>query len=165
MAAILMSVLIWSLTVLFFGAGLIGVLLPLVPGTTLIFAGVVIHKLLAPASLSWATVGWLAVFWALSLLFDFAGVLIGTRLAGGSKWGMTGAGGGAVIGAFISVPALILGTMLGAVIAEKLAHQRDLRRTLLAGVGAGLGFVLGFVGRLACALVIIAGFLLATVRF
>lgn len=160
-----MSIFAWVLTLLLFATGFVGVMIPLLPGTTLIFAGVVLHKLLVPAALSWTVVGWLGFFWALSLVLDIGGVLIGTRLGGGSKWGMTGAGGGAMIGAFISVPAVILGTMLGAVLAERLAHRRDLRRTLTAGLGAGLGFALGFVGRMACALVIIGGFLLATVRF
>jgi len=159
-----MTVLAWSLTVLLLVVGLAGVLVPLLPGTTLILVGVLLHKLLLPASLSWATVGVIAALWLLSLAVDVAGVLIGTRLGGGSKWAMMGAGGGAFIGAFVSVPALILGTMLGAVVAEHLARQRNLRELLLAGVGAGFGFLLGFVGRLVCAVVMIGWFLFAALR-
>ncbi len=151
----------WALTVLLLVAGLLGVLVPLLPGTTLIFAGVVLHKLLLPASISWVAVGWIAFFWLLSLALDLAGVLIGTRLGGGSKWAMMGAGGGAVVGAFVSLPALVLGTMLGAILAERLAHKRNLRELLLAGAGAGLGVLLGFVGRLACAVAMIALFLVS----
>ncbi len=156
-----MSTLAWGLTVLLLVAGLLGVLVPLLPGTTLIFAGVVLHKLLLPASISWVTVGWIAFFWLLSLVLDLAGVLIGTRLGGGSKWAMMGAGGGAAIGAFVSLPALLLGTMLGAILAERLAHKRNLRELLLAGAGAGLGFLLGFVSRLACAVAMIGLFVVS----
>ena len=153
-----MTILVWCLTTLLLLTGLAGTLLPLVPGTTLVFGAVVLHKLLLPATLSWAAVGWIGGLWLLSLVIDLAGVMIGTRLGGGSKWGMAGAGGGAVGGAFVSVPALILGSVLGAMLAEKLAHQRDLRATLTAGLGAGMGFLAGLIGRVVCAVAMLGLF-------
>ncbi len=156
-----MTYLAWCLTAALLLVGLAGTVLPLVPGTTLVFAAVVLHKLLLPATLSWVAVAWVGAFWLLSLLVDFGGVIIGTRLCGGSKWGMAGAGGGAAVGAFLSVPALLLGSMLGAILAEKLVHRRDLRATLTAGVGAGLGFLAGLAGRVACALVMVGLFVTA----
>jgi hypothetical protein len=159
-----MTIFAWILTAVLLLVGLAGVVLPLLPGTTLILIGVVLHKLLLPASLSWGTVGGIAALCLLSVAFDMAGVLIGTRLGGGSKWAMMGAGGGAFLGAFISIPALLLGTMLGAILAERLAHERRLRDLLLAGMGAGAGFLLGFVGRLACAVAMITVFLVAALH-
>ncbi len=156
-----MTVLAWCLTVALVLAGLAGTVLPLVPGTTLIFAAVVLHKLLLPATVSWVMVAWVGAFWLLSLLIDVGGVMIGARLGGGSKWGMAGAGGGAALGALISVPALLLGTVLGAVLAERLIHRRDLRATLTAGLGAGLGFLAGLAGRVLCALVMVGLFVTA----
>lgn len=160
----MMTILVWCLTVVLLIGGLIGTLLPLLPGTTLIFAAVVVHKLLLPATISWGMVRWVALVWILSLAIDLAGVLIGTRLGGGSKWGMAGAGGGAVIGAFVSVPALLLGCVLGAMLAERLIHARNLRDTLKAGLGAGLGFLLGLLGRFMCGVAMIGLFLLAVAR-
>jgi uncharacterized protein YqgC (DUF456 family) len=160
----LMTILAWCLTALLLLVGLIGTLLPLLPGTTLILVAAVLHKLMLPATISWGVVGGIACLWILSLLVDFACVLLGTRLGGGSKWGMAGAGGGAMVGAFVSVPALLLGSVLGAMLAEKLIHQRNLRDTLKAGLGAGLGFLLGTLGRLACAVAMISVFLVATLR-
>lgn len=156
-----MTILAWCLTVVLLLVGLVGTLLPLLPGTTLILAAAVLHKRMPPATISWGVVGWIACLWVLSLLVDFACVLLGTRLGGGSKWGMAGAGGGAVVGAFVSVPALLLGSVLGAMLAEKLIHGRTLRDTLKAGLGAGLGFLLGSLGRLTCAVTMISVFLLA----
>ncbi len=157
----MMTYLAWGLTVALILVGLAGTVLPLLPGTTLILAAVVLHKLLLPATLSWIMVAWVSAFWLLSVLIDFGGVMIGTRLGGGSKWGMAGAGGGAAIGAFISVPALILGSVLGAALAERLIHRRDLRATLTAGLGAGLGFLAGLAGRVMCALVMVGLFVTA----
>ena len=159
-----MPILDWSLTVLLLAGGLVGAVIPLLPGTTLILAGVVLHKLLAPASLSWLAVGGIALLWLLSLVLEVTGVMLGTRLGGGSKWGMLGAGGGALAGAMVSVPALLVGTMLGAILAERVSRRRNLRELLLAGMGAGLGFAFSYLSRLACALTMIGVFLLAALR-
>lgn len=156
-----MTILAWCLTAALLLVGLVGTLLP---GTTLILAAAVLHKLMLPATISWGVVGWITCLGILSLLVDFACVLLGTRLGGGSKWGMAGAGGGAVIGAFVSVPALLLGSVLGAMLAERLIHGRTLRATLKAGLGAGLGFLLGTLGRLTGAVAMISVFLVAALR-
>ena len=142
-------------------AGLVGVIVPLMPGTLLILAAVVVHKLMLPESISWTVVAVIAALWALSMLADIGAILLGTRWFGGSKWGVTGAGGGAFVGLFFSVPALILATVLGAVLAEKLLAKRTGRESLRAGVGAATGFVLSVIARGACALAMIACFLVA----
>ena len=51
--------------------------------------------LLLPADLSWLVIGFIALFWLLSIVADFGGVILGTRWFGGSKWGMAGASDGA----------------------------------------------------------------------
>ena len=119
--------LIWSLTFLLTLIGLAGVVIPLLPGTTLIFVAMIVHKLLLPGDVSWMVIGWIAGFWLLSVIVDFGGVLLGTRLFGGGKWGMVGAGGGALIGMFFSFPMLLLGTVLGAV-QPRLPPRRRRRR-------------------------------------
>ena len=96
------------------------------------------------------------------MIVDFVGVILGTRLFGGSKWGMAGAGGGALVGMFFSLPALLLGTFLGAAAAEKFGAKKTGSASLRAGVGATIGFLLSTMGRLACAILMIALFLFAT---
>ncbi|HTJ79946.1 MAG TPA: DUF456 domain-containing protein [Rariglobus sp.] len=156
------TALVWTLTTTLLLAGFAGVVVPLLPGTTLILLAMIIHKLLLPDALSWAVIGWIACIWAVSVVVDFIGVILGTRLFGGSKWGMAGAGGGAFIGMFFSLPALLLGTFLGAAAAEKFAAKKTGRDSLRAGVGATVGFLLSTAGRLACAFAMIALFLWAT---
>ncbi|HRI83239.1 MAG TPA: DUF456 domain-containing protein [Opitutaceae bacterium] len=154
-----MEYLVWALTIALVLVGLAGCILPLLPGTTLILAAMVLHKLLLPAQLSWWLLGAIALLWLLSLLMDLAGVIIGTRIFGGSKWGMAGAGGGALVGVFFSLPALLLGTFLGAVVAEKFIGRKSGGQSLRSGVGAATGFLLSTVARTACALAMIALFL------
>lgn len=152
---------IWTLTLGLMLVGLVGVIVPLLPGTTLILIAAVLHKLLLPTDLSWLAVGLIALFWAISVAADFGGVILGTRWFGGSRWGMAGAGGGALVGMFISLPALLLGTIFGAVLAEKLVAKKSDGDSLRAGLGAATGFVISTVARLASAAVMITLFLVA----
>lgn len=152
--------LVWTLTIVLTVIGLAGVVIPLLPGTTLILIAMIAHKLLLPNDISWVVIGWIAGFWFLSVIIDFGGVILGTKLFGGGKWGMLGAGGGAVIGMFFSLPMLLLGTVLGAVAAERFIAQKTHRASLLAGAGAAFGFLISTIGRLFCAFVMIALFLM-----
>lgn len=156
-----MEYLYWTLTILMMFAGLVGSIVPLMPGTTLIFAGALLHKMLLPSTISTTAVVWIGVFWLFSLAADIACTLLGTRMMGGSKWGMTGAGGGAMVGMFFSLPALIFGAVFGAVAAEKLVEKRPDGEALKSGVGAALGFLAGTVVRTICALGMIGLFVYA----
>ena len=156
-----MEIAVWTLTVMLTLLGLVGVLVPVLPGTTLMLLAMVVHKLILPAGISWGALGWVTLFWFLSVVVDFAGVLIGTRMFGGSKWGIAGASGGAFLGMFFSLPALLLGTICGAIVAERYAAKKTRTESLRAGAGAAVGFVLSTIGRFACAIIMIVLFLLA----
>ena len=160
----MLEVFTWCLTLGLMLVGLIGVVVPLLPGTTLILLAAVLHKLILPAELSWLTIGVIAGIWLLSIVADFAGVIVGTRWFGGSKWGMAGASGGALVGVFFSVPAVVFGTIFGAIAAEKLLAKKTDRAALRAGVGAATGFVLASVARLMCAGAMIAVFIVFALR-
>lgn len=149
----------WCLTAVLMLVGVVGVVVPVLPGTTLILIAAIVHKLILPGVVSWTVIGVVAIFWVLSLIADFGGVIIGTRMFGGSKWGMAGASGGALIGIFFSFWAFLLGTVLGAIVAEKLMTKKTDRQVLKAGLGAFTGFLLSTVARLACAAAMIGVFL------
>ena len=155
------TILYWSLVILLLLAGLVGSAVPLLPGTTLILLGVLLQKWLLAGTITWVAVAWIAAFWLVSLLIDLACTLLGSRLLGGSKWGLAGASGGALAGMFFSLPALILGTFLGAMAAEKFGAKRKDTEALRSGAGAALGFLLGTALRLGCALVMLGIYLLA----
>jgi len=150
-----MDLAIWIFALLLLLAGFVGSVVPLLPGTTLMLAAVLLQKWLLPETIPWMAVGWIAAFWLLSVVSDFAFTLLGTRLFGGSKWGMAGASGGALVGMFFSLPALLLGTLLGAVVAEKWGAKRSTDASLRSGAGATIGFLFGTVARFGCALAIL----------
>ena len=159
-----MEIFVWSVAILLLLTGLIGSVVPLMPGTTLILLGGLLQKWLLPETLTWLAVGWMAGFWFLSVIADIGCTVIGTRLFGGSRWGMAGATGGAVVGMFLSLPALLLGTILGAVLAEKCLAKRTGGQALRAGAGAAVGFVLSTFARLGCALIMIALYVVSAVN-
>jgi uncharacterized protein len=151
----------WCLTLTLMLVGLIGVIVPILPGTTLILIAALLHKWILPGDLTVTTLWFIALFWFFSVLADLGGVLLGTRWFGGSKWGMAGASGGALVGLFFSIPILILGTMLGAVVAEKLIEKKTHSAAIKSGVGAAVGFVISTIARFGCAAVMIALFLIS----
>lgn len=153
-----MDYLVWALTISLMLIGLIGTIAPVLPGTFLILAAAFIHKLLLPASISWTAFAWIAGFFVFSVIADIGCTLLGTRLFGGTRWGMAGAGGGALVGMFISLPALILGAIFGAIAAEKFGGRRSHRDALRSGAGAAFGFVLSTVARIGCAIAMIGLF-------
>jgi len=137
------SVLWWVLAILLVVAGLAGIVLPGLPGTILIFAGLWLA--------AWAdgfqhvgavTVVVLGVLAAATYLIDVVAMALGMQRLGASRRAMAGAAIGTVVGLFLGLPGLIIGPFLGAVAAE-LTADRDLARAGRAGVIAWIGFVIG----------------------
>ena len=151
-----MEIVIWTVVILLLFVGLVGCVVPLLPGTTLILAAVLLQKWLLPDTLTAAAVGWIAGIWLLSVLADFGCTLLGTKVFGGGKWGMAGASGGALAGMFFSLPVFLLATLFGAFAAEKWLAKRSDNVALKAGTGAVLGFLVSSVAKLACAVVMVA---------
>lgn len=156
--------LIWSLSVILICIGLIGVVLPLIPGTLIILIAALIHHWLRPEEMSWTAVGVIAALWGLSILVEFGSMALGARWFGGSKWGMAGASGGALVGMFFSLPLIICGTVLGAVLAEKFLAKQTNSTALKSGFGAAAGFAFSLIARLMCAFAMVAAFLIFTLR-
>ena len=140
-----------------FAGGLVGSFLPLVPGSALIWIGILIHKLwLGPESVSWTFVGWAAAAVVLSQVLDTVCTWWGARRFGASWRGALGAVVGGLLGVIILGPiGLVLGPIAGAVIAELLS-DRSLREAGRAGLGTVVGGVAAFVMRfgIACAMVV-----------
>ncbi len=138
--------------------GLIGTLVPGIPGAPLILAAAVGHKLyFGPNSVSYWILFILLVLTILSMALDFLGSLLGAKKLGATWRGMVGAVLGAIVGLFFNIPGLILGPIIGAFLFELLSG-REWRESAKAGAGAFLGMLLGTVGRVTCCVIMIAVF-------
>jgi uncharacterized protein YqgC (DUF456 family) len=144
-----------SLALLVMLAGLIGSLLPVLPGTPLVLLAAFGHRLyFGPAGASNLVLGILAALTLLSVIFDFLAGTVGAKRFGATWRGMTGAAIGGLIGLFFNLPGIILGPFLGAILFELLGG-REFNKAAHAGVGAAVGLLLGIVGKFSICVVMI----------
>ena len=152
----------WSTVLLLMAAGLIGTVLPIFPGTTVILAAAILHRLmLGPAkSIGWWSIAVLVALTLASYALDFAGSWYGARRFGATRWGVAGAVTGAIIGLFFGLPGLLLGPIIGTFAGEIIGGKRlvDAGR---ASWGALLGNLAGTLAKLLIALAMVGWFLVA----
>jgi hypothetical protein len=149
-------VLYWLLVIVMV-VGVIGAILPGIPGSSLIVAAVFIWGLVSGFSGLALALGVAIVVWLLSVGIDFLAGYWGAKRFGASAWGQWGAVIGLLLGFFGLLPALpfggpivgiFFGPFLGAIAGEFL-YRRELEFTLRlkqsfqAGVGIVVGSVVG----------------------
>jgi uncharacterized protein YqgC (DUF456 family) len=152
---------IWALAVVLVVVGLAGVVLPALPGTVLIFAGL----LLAAWADGFVRVGagtiiGLGILTVASYFVDFATMAFGMKRLGTTRRAMAGAAIGTMAGLFFGLPGLIIGPFAGAVLGELTAH-RDVGRAGRAGIAAWIGFLIGTVVKVGLAFAMVGIFLTA----
>lgn len=138
-------------------AGLVGVVLPALPGLPLVFAGLLIS--------TWADgfqhVGTpmlvvLGLLTLVSLVVDYWAAAHGAKRVGASRTATIGAALGMLVGGFVFFPAgFFLGPFVGA-LAGELLHRRslahaDLGAATKVGIGTWIGIALGIALKLAIA--------------
>ena len=129
--------------------GLVGTVLPALPGVPLVFCGL----LLAAWADGFAHAGALTLFvlgvlTVIALAIDFVAGVLGAKKVGASRYAVIGAALGTLLGLFLGLPGLLLGPFVGALSGELLAGG-TLRKATGVGAGAWLGFLLGAIAKLA----------------
>ena len=156
----LATILLWALAVFLVIAGILGLLLPALPGAPVLFAGLFVAAWLEDfAYVGPWTLVLLAVLALLTYVVDFGAGALGAKGFGATKYAMVGAFLGAVIGIFFGLPGILLGPFVGAVLGELLA-DRSLGEASAAGVGATIGLVLGVAAKMALAFSMLGIFVL-----
>src|SRR2546423_15032451 len=139
-------------------AGIVGAIVPFLPGAPLIFAGALLYAVATDFTLIGA--GRLAILAALGVLawaLEHVAGVVGARRAGGSRAAVVGALLGMLVGGMVAPIGPLLGPIIGAIAGELLAGRKPDAR-VRAGIGAALGVVTGVVARFALALVMVALF-------
>ncbi|MBD2194045.1 MULTISPECIES: DUF456 domain-containing protein [Calothrix] len=160
-----MQIIYWLLVAVMI-VGIIGAVVPAIPGTSLILIAIIIWGFVSSsfAAIKIPLIVTIIVL-LLSIGVDFLAGYIGAKQAGASKWGQIGAFVGLLLGFFGLLPALpfggpllgiLIGPLLGAIIGEYL-YQRQLGTAIKAGIGIVVGTVVGNLlqGILAIAAVIV----------
>jgi uncharacterized protein YqgC (DUF456 family) len=149
------TIMLWITAGALIVVGALGLVLPVLPGSPLIFLG----ALLAAWAEDFTYLGAgslivLGVLAALALAVDFIAGAFGVKRFGASRRAVTGATLGAIVGLFFGIVGVLVGPFIGAVIGE-LSVRRDLTAASRAGVGAALGMALGTAAKLAIAFAMI----------
>jgi uncharacterized protein YqgC (DUF456 family) len=156
-----MTALLWIVAGVLVIAGIIGTVVPVLPGSVLVFAGL----LMAAWIDGFEKVGWvpltvLGVLTALTFLADIAATGAGAKKVGASKQAVIGAMIGTVAGIFFGIIGIFVGPFVGAAAGEFLA-KRDLVRAGKVGYGTLFGLVLGAAMKIALALAMVGVFVTA----
>ena len=133
-------------------AGLIGCVLPFLPGPPLCYIGLLIQQLKTDdpftARFLWTWAGITVIV----IILEYVIPVYGTKRYGGTKYGMWGCAIGVVVGIFLGPLGLILGPFLGALIGEMVASA-DGEKAFRAALGSFLGFVAGTLLKLVVCLI------------
>ncbi|NWQ40040.1 DUF456 domain-containing protein [Bacillus sp. EB106-08-02-XG196] len=138
-----MEIVYWSVIVILFIIGFVGLIYPIIPSVLFLLAGYLLYGVF----FSFEPFGWF--FWLIQSFFiillfiaDYIANMIGIQKYGGSKAGVWGSTIGLIIGPFV-IPFLgiLLGPFIGAVGAELLVNKRDFKNSLKIGFGSVVGFI------------------------
>jgi len=159
--AVLVNVLLWMLVVALVTAGIIGLLLPALPGPPVVFVGLLLGAWIDDfAYVGWGTLTLLAVIAAAISAVDFAAGSLGASRFGASPRAAWGALVGALVGIALGPAGILVGPFLGAVVGE-LSARRTLSEAGRAGVGATVGLIVGAAAKLGLAFTMVGVFVLA----
>lgn len=147
------------ISVLLIAAGMIGMILPAIPGPPILLMGLF--------TAAWAedfhyigsgTLIVLGILCVAAVVLDFIAGALGTSRTGASRAAVIGALLGAIFGLFLLPVGLILGPFLGAMIGE-LSTGRPWQQAHRAGWGATIGMLVGIVAKLVIGTMMIALFI------
>ena len=150
--------LLWVLCIALIVLGLAGTVLPVLPGTLLVWAGIVLGAWIDDfARVSVTTVVLISVLGALAWGLDYAAGLMGAKKAGASKQALLGAAVGTVLGLFMGLVGVLFMPLVGAAVGEYLA-RKDETRAVKVGLATWVGIMLGLIAKVVLAFIMVGVF-------
>ena len=141
--------------------GLLGCILPILPGPPLSFIAVLLLHYTDYANFTFTHLFILGFIAMVIYALDYVIPIWGTKKFGGSKAGVWGATLGLIIGIFFFPPfGILFGPLVGAIIAETLKGQK-FSKAVVAGLGSLVGFILGVGLKLVASVIITYYFIVA----
>ena len=135
--------LLWVLCAALIVLGLAGTVLPVVPGTVLVWGGIVLGAWIDDFTrVGTTTVVVVSVLAVLAWGLDYVAGLMGAQKAGASKQALLGAAVGTVVGLFMGLVGVLFMPLVGAAVGEYLA-RKDQSRAVKVGVATWIGIMVG----------------------
>jgi uncharacterized protein len=152
---------LWFVSAALVLAGLAGTVLPILPGTLLVWAGILLGAWIDDfARVSVGTVAVISILAVVAWGLDFVAGLMGAKRAGASKQALIGAALGTVIGLLMGLVGVLFMPLVGAAAGEYWA-QRNQTRAIKVGVATWVGLMLGMLAKVVLSFVMVGIFLAA----
>lgn len=155
-AALSAALLWWTLAIVLIVVGIVGTVLPMLPGVVLVLGGIVLGAWIDGfTKVSVVTLVVIGVIALLAWATDYVAAMLGAKRAGASKEALAGAAIGTVAGVFTGLVGLLFMPLVGAMAGEYIAQRRRMeadereRGTQAAKVGIAtwIGLLLGTVAK------------------
>ncbi|HXK82679.1 MAG TPA: DUF456 domain-containing protein [Bacteroidales bacterium] len=142
--------------------GLIGCIVPVIPGPPISYGGILLLHFTSWVSFSLEFMLIWAVLVIAVTVLDYLVPIWGTKKSGGSKWGTWGSAIGLVVGLFFSPIGIFVGPFFGALVGELMyqykkdgkdieqpvSENQKMKKSLKAAFGSFLGLMVGIVLKL-----------------
>lgn len=129
--------------------GIIGCIIPGLPGTPIAYVGLLIAQVTERVDFSWQLLLVWGIVTVVVSVLDYVVPGCGTKQFGGTKWGVWGSTIGVFVGLFFGALGVILGPLVGAVLGELLGGKAT-SDALKAGWGSFIGLLFGTILKLVC---------------
>lgn len=140
-------------------AGIIGCILPVIPGPPLSYLGLILLHFTSYTDLSIFMLIFTGTAAIISTILDYYVPIWGTKKAGGTKWGIRGSALGLIAGLFFAPLGILIGPFIGAFLGEILYRNNisskvekktdNFSNSLKAALGSFLGLMFGIALKLA----------------
>ena len=138
-----MTTLLWIVAVAMIVIGVVGTVLPALPGAVFVLGGIALAAWIDGfVTISGWTVGAVAVLAALAFAADYVAAMLGAKKAGASRLAIAGAAIGTIVGVFTGLVGVLFMPLVGAAIGEFIA-DRDMARAGKVGIATWVGLLLG----------------------
>lgn len=155
--------LLWILSVALIVVGVAGTVLPALPGTFFVLAGIVLGAWIDDFTrVGWGLLTVVIVLAVLAWVLDYVAGLLGAKKAGASRQAIIGAVLGTVVGLFMGLVGVLFMPLVGAAIGEFIA-RRDHGRAVKVGLATWLGIMAGLVSKVVIAFIMIGVFIAALI--
>lgn len=154
------TTIVLAVTLIVMLVGLIGTVLPVIPGTIVIFVAALAFALLEGLqTVGWPTLLVLGLLTIVATTADIWATSVGAKIGGASGWSVVVGLVGGVVGFFLfTLPGAIIGAIAGVLLVE-IVRLGDWRQALKAGSGWMVGWLLATVVQLGIGLVMVAIFI------
>ena len=123
--------------------GIIGSVVPILPGVALSFVGLVCAYFVPETTITTSMLWIWGVITIIVCIMDYILPAYFSKMFGASKAGMTGATIGVFAGMFMGPIGIIAGPFVGAVLGEMLNQKRTLDEAVKVGFGSFISFIVG----------------------